>query len=102
MTNVYISWEETVDPQACRTNPQMFDGVSRDPSRTPLQWDASPNAGFSTAARTWLPISVNYTTCNIAQQKEDKYSHLKVFKSLLELRDQPAMRYGELTTVIIS
>lgn len=33
MTDVYISWENTVDPQACRTNPDVFHQYSRDPGK---------------------------------------------------------------------
>lgn len=45
MTDVYISWEDSVDPQACNSDPDRYYGLSRDPARTPYQWDASPNAG---------------------------------------------------------
>lgn len=102
MTDVYISWEDTVDPQACNTNPEMFHSVSRDPARTPFQWDSGHNAGFSTAQKTWLPLSENHTEVNVKLQKAQKRSHLKVFKSLLELRQHPTMRYGELYTVEVN
>lgn len=45
MHDVYITWEESVDPQACNANPQTYYGYSRDPARTPYQWDASNLAG---------------------------------------------------------
>uniref|UniRef100_A0A0K8UQN9 alpha-glucosidase n=1 Tax=Bactrocera latifrons TaxID=174628 RepID=A0A0K8UQN9_BACLA len=45
MTDVYISWEDSVDPQACNSDPDRYYDLSRDPARTPYQWDASPNAG---------------------------------------------------------
>ena len=100
MTDVYIAWEDTVDPQACNTNPEVFHQHSRDPARTPLHWDSSHNAGFSTGPKTWLPLAKNYTSNNIELQKTQPQSHLKVFKSLLELREHPTMRYGQLSTVI--
>lgn len=50
MTDVYISWKDTVDPAACRTNENDFDRISRDPARTPFQWDDSRNAGKIVAA----------------------------------------------------
>lgn len=34
MTNVHLTWEETVDPQACNTNPEVYEQNSRDPCRT--------------------------------------------------------------------
>lgn len=37
MTDVWISWEDTQDPQACRTNPDIYEPYSRDPARTPFQ-----------------------------------------------------------------
>lgn len=45
MTDVYIPWNQTVDPAACNTNEQVFDIYSRDPVRTPFQWDDSVSAG---------------------------------------------------------
>lgn len=47
MTDVYISWEDTVDPQACGASPLTYEPYSRDPARTPFQWDDSPNAGMN-------------------------------------------------------
>lgn len=96
MTDVLISWKDTVDPQACRTNPDVYDNFSRDPGRTPLQWDDSKNAGFSTADKTWLPMAKNYTDNNIALQESEENSHLKVFRQLTSLRENPTMKYGSL------
>lgn len=94
MTDVYISFKDTVDPQACRTNEQDFEKVSRDPSRTPFQWDDSDNAGFSKAAKTWLPLATNYTINNVELQKSEDLSHFKVFQTLIRLRQNPTMKYG--------
>lgn len=68
--NRAITWEETDDPQACQTNETVFQDFTRDPVRTPFQWDDTPNAGFSTAERTWLPVHANYQTRNLKAQKE--------------------------------
>ena len=68
----------------------------RDGERTPMQWDASTSAGFSTAATTWLPVTANYTTVNVATEEKDPDSLLNWHKRLIELRrTNPAMRDGE-------
>lgn len=42
----YVSWEDTVDPSGCNTNdPINYVKSSRDPERTPFQWNAEKNAG---------------------------------------------------------
>lgn len=96
MTDVFISWKDTVDPQACRTNPNVYHSFSRDPGRTPFQWDDSVHAGFSTSEKTWLPVATNYTDCNVALQESQKNSHLKIFRELISLRQTPTMKYGGL------
>ncbi|XP_037034887.1 maltase A1-like [Bradysia coprophila] len=96
MTDVWISWNETVDPRACRTDPDRYGEWSRDPVRSPFQWDSSKNSGFSSADKTWLPVADNFTDCNVQQQLRESQSHLKVFNRLMELRKQPTMKYGDL------
>ncbi len=60
---------------------------SRDPYRTPMQWDSSPNAGFCPPGVTpWLPVAGNYQTCNVAVEQEDSRSLLALTHTLLQLR----------------
>lgn len=40
-----ISWKETQDPQACNAGEEHYKEHSRDPNRTPFQWDNTTNAG---------------------------------------------------------
>lgn len=47
MLNTFISWEDTQDPQACNHGPDGYEDYSRDPERTPMQWDNSTLAGLS-------------------------------------------------------
>lgn len=101
MTDVWISWEDTVDPQACNTNREEYYEHTRDKVRTPFQWDSSKNAGFSTADKTWLPLAEDYAINNIALQKMQNISYFRNFQKLIALRENPAIKYGglELTTV---
>jgi alpha-glucosidase len=67
----------------------------RDGERTPMQWDAGPNAGFSTAAATWLPVAPGYPTRNVAAEEKDPDSLLSFYKALIRLRKQnPALHAG--------
>jgi alpha-glucosidase len=69
----------------------------RDGERTPMQWNASKDAGFSTAASTWLPIPPDYTTVNVKAEEADPKSLLNWYKKLIELRrTNPALRDGAL------
>jgi alpha-glucosidase len=67
----------------------------RDGERTPMQWDQSPSAGFTTAA-PWLPVPPSFTTHNVAAEMKDPSSILNVYRKLLTLRrENPALRDGE-------
>lgn len=94
MTSTIISWKDTVDPQACNENQDKYNSVSRDVARTPMQWDDSWNAGFTKAAKTWLPVNVNYYANNVEIQKRNARSHLNVYKRLVSLRRDPAFVNG--------
>ncbi|HEX7735974.1 MAG TPA: alpha-amylase family glycosyl hydrolase [Ktedonobacteraceae bacterium] len=69
---------------------------SRDHTRTPLQWDSSPNAGFSPAAASpWLPVASDFQLYNIAVEREDARSFLTFTRTLLQLRRAlPALTLG--------
>lgn len=60
---------------------------SRDNSRTPMQWDESANAGFTTAT-PWIGVNENYKTINIKKALEDKNSIYYYYKKLIELRKE--------------
>ncbi|CAO1405339.1 unnamed protein product [Diamesa serratosioi] len=86
MTDQFISWENTIDPLACNQDPDTYEALSRDPARTPFQWDDSRNAGFSNANVTWLPVGSNYASLNVKKETPLSSSHLNVFKKLVKLR----------------
>ena len=59
----------------------------RDGERTPMQWNDSPNAGF-TQATPWLPVPASYKTHNVASELADSNSVLEFYKHLLALRHE--------------
>ncbi len=67
----------------------------RDGERTPMQWNSSANAGFSTAT-PWLPVAPNYKTRNVQVELKAPDSILNFYKRVLALRkDEPALKYGD-------
>jgi oligo-1,6-glucosidase len=70
---------------------------SRDNSRTPFQWDATENAGFTTGT-PWLQVNKNYKTINEAAEEKDINSVLNYFRKIVKFRkDNLAMVYGKYT-----
>jgi alpha-glucosidase len=82
MVNVPIPRERVQDPFE-KNVPGI--GVGRDPARTPMQWDASDGAGFTTG-EPWLPLSDDYQTVNVAASNHDSLSLLTLYRKLLRLR----------------
>ncbi|NVO18654.1 MAG: alpha-glucosidase [Bacteroidetes bacterium] len=69
--------------------------MSRDNSRTPMQWDASDNAGFSNV-NPWLKVNPDYQSVNAASQDKDPKSVLNYFRQLVLLRKKhKALIYGK-------
>ena len=77
---------------------RIVNRYSRDNARTPVQWDSSENAGFTTGT-PWLPLNPNYKKINVAQQEKDPESVLSYYKKLTALRKNPeykeTMVYGD-------
>ena len=96
MENGHIPPEFVQDPPAVN-QPEIAHIVGRDPARTPMQWDDSPHAGFTAAeAQPWLPVAVNYPTCNVARQEADPTSMLSLYRALTRLRQrEPALSVGD-------
>ena len=61
---------------------------SRDNSRTPMQWDASPNAGFTSGESAWLGVNPNFAEINVAAATSDPGSILHYYRQLIRLRKQ--------------
>jgi alpha-glucosidase len=73
---------------------RVVDVHDRDPERTPMQWDASPNAGFS-AGTPWLPVADDGARVNVAAQRDDPRSLFSFYRRLLAVRRaSDALRVG--------
>ena len=83
---VDIPVDRVRDPQELR---QPGLGLGRDRSRTPMPWDASPHAGFTTG-EPWLPLNSDWNTRNVAAQEGDPNSMLWLYRELLALRRSSA------------
>jgi len=92
MVDVPVATEDSHDPLE-RREP----GRGRDPERSPMQWDASPNAGFCPPhVSPWLPIAWDAAEVNVAAQGEDPDSLLTLTRRLLKLRrEHPILLGGE-------
>jgi len=80
MRNVPIPKERLQDPLAFTLHPNL----TRDPERTPMQWEPVPGAGFTTG-EPWLPIG-DASTRSVAAQRGDRDSLLNLYRELLALR----------------
>lgn len=91
MENGIIPPEKVQDPQGINLGVER----TRDVARTPMQWDAGPNAGFCPpGVEPWLPISADYTTRNVAVQSEQPRSILNLYRKLLWYRCNTPALYG--------
>uniref|UniRef100_A0A182Q3U1 alpha-glucosidase n=1 Tax=Anopheles farauti TaxID=69004 RepID=A0A182Q3U1_9DIPT len=87
--NEAISWKETRDPLGCNTNGSVYQRYSRDPARTPFQWDASnESAGFAPSPsplskEPWLPVNANYPVHNLAHEKALNRSMYHLYRALI-------------------
>ncbi|MDQ3507818.1 MAG: alpha-amylase family glycosyl hydrolase [Actinomycetota bacterium] len=80
MKNVEIPPELAHDPQG-----KVHTSYGRDPFRTPMQWNAGKNAGFSDS-EPWLPVADDFGEVNVEAQSGDPDSMLALYKKLLKLR----------------
>ncbi|XP_020807980.1 LOW QUALITY PROTEIN: maltase 1 [Drosophila serrata] len=97
-----ISWSDTVDQPACDAGKDDYKWISRDPERTPMQWNDGLNAGFSNASHTWLPVNPNYRELNLRNQQVARRSHYKIYQSLLKLRQLPVLKNGSFVPEVVN
>ncbi|TGK28946.1 alpha-glucosidase [Leptospira gomenensis] len=110
MTNETIKLTEAQDPLA-RIYRWLGDTLSellgladiiiRDRARSPMQWDDSPNAGFTTKnAKPWIRVHGNYKQRNVKTEEEDPDSLLNTYKKVIRLRNKSkALQEGTLSLI---
>jgi alpha-glucosidase len=92
MSDVDIPKAKIQDPFAGKQN-------GRDPQRTPMQWDTTLHAGFTTVL-PWLPVSDDYEQVNVESESEDPESSLNLYKRLLSYRNQSeVLRLGNYAAI---
>jgi len=75
----------------------------RDGERTPMQWNDTANAGFTTSDNPWLPVPPTYKTVNVAKEEKEPDSMLKWYKAIIELKKtNEAMARGDETMLDVS
>jgi alpha-glucosidase len=82
LSDVLIPSAQVQDPRELR-EPGL--ALGRDRVRTPMPWDRSENAGFTTA-KPWLPLNADWPTRNVAWMTEESQSILMLYRQLLAVR----------------
>jgi oligo-1,6-glucosidase len=79
---------------------EILHAKSRDNARTPMQWTAGPNAGFTTG-EPWLKVNPNHTEINAEDQRRDPDSVLSHYRRLIRLRrEHPVIVYGRYRLIL--
>ena len=107
MTNLPQPFKTALDPIPHKFTflPRfVFDALglllNRDEVRTPMQWDKTKNAGFSSAEKTWLPVHPNFVDINVEQEINDANSLVSTIRTLLKIRkENPALTNGSLELI---
>ena len=72
----------------------------RDGERTPMQWNAGADAGFSVAKQTWVPVAPDYKTVNVSAESKEPNSLLNYYKKLIRLRKENSqLRDGDFIAI---
>jgi alpha-glucosidase len=75
-------------------------GIGRDGCRTPMQWTAEANAGF-TSGQPWLPLAPDYVQENVENLGGDRHSILSLYRALIELRKAtPQLAVGAYVPIV--
>lgn len=95
LTTAQIAFEDMQDPYDIRMYP---DSMNRDGGRTPMPWvEQAPQAGFSLAPKTWLPVSIEHVPLSVDVQEANENSTLHHYRRFLKWRKETdVMRYGDI------
>ncbi|KAK7482601.1 hypothetical protein BaRGS_00026202 [Batillaria attramentaria] len=97
MEDIHVTFQQTQDPWGKNFGPERFQEFSRDPVRSPMQWDATKNAGFTSSSSPWLPVHPDYTMRNVKDMRDcPEQTTLQLYAALARLRQDPAFQRGEL------
>ncbi|KAG6280396.1 hypothetical protein E4U48_007930 [Claviceps purpurea] len=118
MTNVPIEWgmenykdidclnhwdihKDSADEVSKSLFTKEYQKKSRDNARTPMQWDDSPQAGFTTSSTPWMRVHDNYKDINAASQANDPTSVFHMYRLVLEKRKEhkDILVYGDFELV---
>ncbi|XP_065223128.1 maltase A1-like [Planococcus citri] len=96
---IYFGEELTMGANNLVINDDIY---LRNPHRSPMHWDDTRNAGFTSGEKSWLPVHPNYWHYNVQTQKTYENSSLNYFKDLTSLRKTDTVKYGDLKFHIVS
>ncbi|GCE29985.1 alpha-amylase [Dictyobacter alpinus] len=101
-----LGMEDVAVPPELMHDPQGKDNPihSRDPERSPMQWNADSGAGFCADGVTpWLPLSEDYRHFNVEREQQEERSYLTLVQNLLTLRRQiPALHVGSYASIDVA
>ncbi|XP_059150335.1 probable maltase isoform X1 [Physella acuta] len=102
MEEITLTYEQSQDPWAINAGPDRYLSVSRDLVRSPMQWSADSQAGFTNGSKPWLPVQANYTLLNVETEKADPQSHLNLYKEYVALRQLDAFKFGDINVDVVT
>ncbi|KJZ76587.1 Alpha-glucosidase [Hirsutella minnesotensis 3608] len=84
--NHWRLYKDSADEETLTRLRAEYQKKSRDNARTPMQWDDSPHAGFTSSSRPWMRVNDNYLDINAAAQTSDPSSVYGTWRRVLEQR----------------
>ena len=73
----------------------MVDGNGNNAIRTPMQWSADAQAGFTDGSSSWLSVNEDYKDVNVLKAEETENSALKIYRQMTNLREDEAILFGD-------